>query len=110
MLQVLLRRHHAVAVDVRCGEEAADLLTPSNELSNIMRREELLIDMPWKQGLLSIMELCFDLRARAGLQSAAAAARVRPPPPFAVLPPAIRRTGVWRWGMAGGWTRRHSGV
>ena len=47
--------------------EAAELLTPSNELSNIMRREELPIDMPWKQGLLSIMELCFDPRARAGL-------------------------------------------
>ena len=40
--------------------EAAELLTPSNELSNIMRREQLLIDMPWKQGLLSITELCFD--------------------------------------------------
>ena len=38
--------------------EAAGLLTPSNELSNIMRRGQLLIDMPWKQGLLSIMELC----------------------------------------------------
>ena len=47
--------------------EAAELLTPSNELSNIMRRDQLLIDMPWKQGLLSIMELCFDPRARAGL-------------------------------------------
>ena len=47
--------------------EAAELLTPSNELSNIMRREQLLIDMPWKQGLLSITELCFDPRARAGL-------------------------------------------
>ena len=47
--------------------EAAELLTPSNELSNIMRRDQLLIDMPWKQGLLSVMELCFDPRARAGL-------------------------------------------
>jgi len=44
--------------------EAAELLTPSNELSNIMRREELLIDMPWKQALLSVMELSFDPRAQ----------------------------------------------
>ena len=52
--------------------EAAELRTPSNELSDIMRREELLLDMPWKQGLLSIIELCFDARApaRVGLQGA----------------------------------------
>ena len=47
--------------------EAAELITPAHELFNILRREELPIDTPWKQGLIAVLDLVFDKRMPAAL-------------------------------------------
>ena len=47
--------------------DAAELVLPSEELHNIMRRDELQLDMPWKRVLLVVLDLCFDARVPAAL-------------------------------------------
>lgn len=47
--------------------DAAELVLPSEELRNIMRRHELQLDMPWKRVLLVILDLCFDARVPVAL-------------------------------------------
>ena len=42
--------------------EAAGLATPDQERCNLITRNSLVLDLPWKQVLLTMLDLCFDPR------------------------------------------------